>query len=131
MALKKQQIKANLIKYREAQMKDPIWFWTDTRSGAIMSPKFGSQDEAEKWFDTVVNVHNAASEILDRVKNGKFYNLKGRIDVGDLISSKKANECDFDLHLEDDILQVRVLAVSIADARKRIQEYFEILEWIE
>ena len=62
---------------------------------------------------------------------GKFYNLKGRIDVGDLFSSVKTDSCPFDLHLEDDILSIKVLALNVTDARKRASEYFEILEWIE
>lgn len=131
MTIKKQQIKANLIKYRDAHMTDPIWFWVNPSSGTTISPKFGTQEEAEEWFDSVVSIHNEATHLMDRIKNGKFYNLKGKIDIGDLISSKKANECPFDLHLEDDILETKVLAVSVNDARKRIEEYFEILEWIE
>lgn len=131
MSIKKQQIKANLIKYRNNDMKDPIWFWVNTNSGSLISPKFGSQDEAEKWFDSVVDIHNEASDLIDRVKNGKFYDLKGRIDIGDLISSKKANLCPYDLHLDDDILEVKVLATTLDDARERVTNFFEILEWID
>lgn len=131
MTIKKQQIKAHLIKYRDTHDKEPIWFWVNPNSGATMSPKFGSQEEAEKWFDDVVEIHNITSDLMDRIKNGKFYTLKGRIDIGDLISSKKANLCPFDLHLEDDILEVKVLDTTIINARKRVKEYFEILEWIE
>lgn len=131
MSIKKQQIKAHLIKYREANMADPIWFWVNPNSNATISPKFGSQEEAEIWFDSVVEIHNEATDLLDRVMNGKFYNLKGRIDIGDLISSKKANSCPYDLHLEDDILETRVLALSLNDAKKRVLDFFEVLEWIE
>lgn len=131
MTIKKQQIKAHLIKYRDTHMKDPIWFWVNPNTGTQLSPKFESQEEAEKWFDDVVEIHNETTDLLDRVKNGKFYTLKGRIDIGDLISSKKANDCPFDLHLEDDILETHVLAKSVDDAKTRISEFFEILEWIE
>jgi hypothetical protein len=68
---------------------------------------------------------------LDRIKNGKFYIVKGKVDLGDVISSKKANECPFTMHLEDDILSIEVLATTLADARERVEEFFEILEWVE
>lgn len=131
MTIKKKQFKAHLIKYRQADMEEPIWFWVNPNSGASLSPDFKTQKEAEKWFDDVVSIHNETYELLDRVKNGKFYTVKGKVDIGDVISSKKANECPFTLHLEDDILIVEVLATNITDARKRVSEFFEILEWIE
>lgn len=131
MDTKKKQFKACLIKYRQPDMKDSIWFWVNPGTGTAISPKFGDQAEAEKWFDDLVEIHTLTYDLLDRTKNGKFYNLKGRVDIGDLISSKKANECTFDLHLEDDILSVKVLGLNIDDARKRVKEYFEIQEWIE
>jgi hypothetical protein len=57
--------------------------------------------------------------------------VSGRIDIGDTISSKKANDCPFTLHLEDDILTVEVLATSMDEAKERVMEYFEILEWLD
>lgn len=131
MSIKKKQFKAHLIKYRQADMKEPVWFWINPSSGATLSPQFETQPEAEKWFDDVVEVHNETYNLLDRIKNGKFYTVHGKVDVGDLISSKKANDCPFTLHLEDDILTVEVLATSMVDARERVREYFEILEWFE
>jgi hypothetical protein len=35
------------------------------------------------------------------------------------------------MHLEDDILSLEVLATSFEHAKERVEEYFEILEWIE
>lgn len=130
MTLKKKQFKAHLIKYRQADMKEPVWFWVNPSSGASLSPQFDTQEEAEKWFDDVIEIHNETYDLIDRVKNGKFYSVSGKVDIGDLISSKKANECPFTLHLEDDILTAEVLAVSVNDAKERVEEYFEILEWM-
>jgi hypothetical protein len=112
-------------------MKEAVWFWINPSSGASLSPKFETQKEAEAWFDSIVSIHNETYDFLDRIKNGQFYILKGRIDVGDTISSKKANECPFTMHLEDDILLLEVLGTSFEHAKKRVEEYFEILEWID
>lgn len=130
MTIKKKQFKAHLIKYRQTDMKEAVWFWINPSSGATLSPQFETQKEAEKWFDDVVLVHNETYDLLDRIKNGNFYTVQGKVDIGDLISSKKANDCPFTLHLEEDILTVEVLAVSVADAKNRVSEYFEILEWM-
>jgi hypothetical protein len=131
MTLQKKQFKAALIKYRQTDMKEPVWFWINPSSGSKLSPEFNTQKEAENWFDSVVNIHNETYDFLDRVKNGRFYTVNGRVDVGDAISSKKANECPFTMHLEDDILSLEVLATSFEHAKERVEEYFEILEWIE
>lgn len=131
MTIKKKQFKAHLIKYRQSDMEEPIWFWINPNSGNSLSPDFKTQKEAEKWFDDVIKIHNETYELMDRVKNGKFYTIKGKVDIGDVISSKKANDCPFTLHLDDDILIAEVLATSLADAKGRVGEFFEILEWIE
>lgn len=130
MTIKKKQFKAHLIKYRQADMRDPVWFWVNPSSGATLSPEFSTQEEAEKWFDDVVEIHNETASLLNRVKNGKFYTVYGKVDIGDVISSKKANDCPFTMHLEDDILVVEVLATSVQDAKDRVMEYFEIIEWM-
>jgi hypothetical protein len=128
---KKKQFKAHLIKYRQADMVDPIWFWVNPSTGATLSPEFVSQQEAEQWFDDVVNIHNQTYTLIERVMKGKFYTLRGKVDVGDIISSKKANDCPFEVHLDDDILIIEVLGTSIDDAKTRVEEYYEILEWID
>lgn len=126
----KTQFKAALIKYRHKGSEDNVWFWINPDSGASLSPKFRTQEDAEDWFDAVVVAHTETYNLLERIKDGKFHIIKGRIDVGDLISSKKANECPFTMHLEDDILELEILATSYEHARERAEEYFEILEWI-
>ena len=131
MTVQKKQFKAALIKYRQANMENAVWFWINPGSGAALSPEFETQEEAEVWFEGVVSVHEETYDFLDRIKNGRFYKVKGRIDVGDVISSKKANDCPFTMHLEDDILSLEVLATSFEHAKERVEEYFEILEWID
>lgn len=128
---KKKQFKAHLIKYRQSDMIEPVWFWINPSTGSTLSPHFKTLEEAEQWFDTIIESHNQTYFLLERISKGKFYTVKGKIDIGDTISSKKANECPFEIHLDDDILIVEVLGTSIVDARARVEEYFEILEWVE
>lgn len=130
---KKKFFSAVLIKYKDthAGENDYIWFWINPNSKAPLSPHFLTQKDAEKWFDDVLDVHQETYDLLERIQYGKFYIVKGRVDVGDMISSMKANECSFTMHLEDDVLQVEVLANSVEHARKRVEEYFEILEWMD
>ncbi len=130
MTIKKKQFRAHLIKYRHEEGTN-IWFWVNPNSGSPISPQFDSQKEAEKWFDDIMQIHNETYDLLDRVKNGRFYRLRGRIDVGDVISSVKSSDCPFTVHLEDDILEADILAISRTDAKARLESYFEILEWIE
>lgn len=131
MTTKKKQFKAHLIKYRQTDGSKTLWFWVNPDSGNTISPYFQSQDSAEKWFDDLLIIHNETYDLINRVKNGFFYTIKGRVDVGEVISSMSAADCPFTIHLEDDIIEAQVLAVSKADAKKRIENYFEILEWID
>ena len=131
MATKKKQFKAHLIKYRDPDDHSYLWFWINPNSGTTLSPHFTTQQDAEKWFDDIMVIHNETYDLLDRVKNGKFHIVKGRIDVGDTLSSVKSSLCPFTVHLEDDTIEIEVLATSVLDARKRVEVYFEILEWID
>jgi hypothetical protein len=131
MTQKKKSFVANLIKYRQADMKDPIWFWINPSTGTIISDEFTTSEAAEKWFDDVLYIHNETYDLIERSMKGKFFKVKGKVDVGDVISSKKANECPFTMHLEDDIMEFDLLAKDVEDAKKRVSEFFEILEWYE
>ena len=131
MAPKKKLFKANLIKYKDPGSHNYLWFWINPTSGTIISPQFSSQKNAEKWFDDLMIIHNETYDLLDRVKNGMFYTVKGVIDVGDTLSSVRTGECPFTVHIEDDTIEIEVLATSVSDARKRVEGYFEILEWID
>lgn len=130
MTIKKKQFKAHLIKYKTDE-ESALWFWINPNSSTRLSPYFESQKDAEKWFDDVLIIHNETYDLIDRVKNGQFYTIKGRVDVGDVISSIKSDRCPFTIHLDDDIIEVQVLATSREDAQNRVQQYFEILEWID
>jgi hypothetical protein len=131
MTTSKKQFKAHLIKYRPTEGSKVFWFWVNPNSGTTISPYFNSQSSAESWFDDLLVVHNETCDLLDRVKNGSFYSIRGRVDVGEVISSMSAASCPFTIHLEDDIIEAEVLATSRADAKKRVEDFFEILEWIE
>lgn len=131
MTQKKKSFVANLIKYRQGDMKDPIWFWINPSTGTIISDEFTTSEAAEKWFDDVLYIHNETFDLIERSMKGKFFKVKGKVDVGDVISSKKANECPFTIHLEDDIMEFDVLGKDVEDAKKRVSEFFEILEWYE
>ena len=39
-----------LVKYRDAGMSTYTWFWVDSNQ-RIISPFFGSEDEARNWMD--------------------------------------------------------------------------------
>jgi hypothetical protein len=130
MTTKSKQFKASLIKYRSADMKDAIWFWVNPTTGSTLSPEFKRQEDAEKWFDDVIKVHQETYNFMERCKSGKFFLIRGKVDVGDVISSKKANDCPFDMHLEDDIMVFEILGLDENDAKARVEEYFEILEWL-
>lgn len=130
MTTKKKQFKAHLIKYKTDE-EGALWFWVNPNSSTRLSPYFDSQEDAEKWFDDVLIIHNETYDLIDRVKNGQFFTIKGRIDVGDVISSVKSGECPFTIHLDDDIIEVQVLATSKKEAKNRVEQYFEILEWID
>jgi hypothetical protein len=131
MTQKKKSFVANLIKYRQADMKEPIWFWINPSTGTIISDQFTTAAAAEKWYDNVIYIHNETFNLIERTMRGKFFKIKGKVDVGDVISSKKANECPFTMHLEDDIMEFEVLAKDEEEAKNRVCEFFEILEWYD
>lgn len=111
-------------------MKDPIWFWVNPTTNATLSPQFTTQAEAELWFDRVIELHEQTYDLLDRVKNGKFFMVSGKIDVDKALSGN-IGDCPYEIHLEDDILSVEVLALNLDDAKTKVKKYFEILEWVE
>lgn len=127
---RQQQFKAVLVKYKRADSFDFVWFWIHPGTKSVLSPQFSTESGAEQWFNDIITVHEETYDLLSRLRSGSFYIVKCRIDIGDTISSKKANECNFTMHLEDDILEIELLANSIEHARERVEEYFEILEWM-
>lgn len=45
-----------LIKYRDAQMKDYIWFWVNSRDEQS-SPSFESELQANEWMDEQIKLN--------------------------------------------------------------------------
>lgn len=131
MTTKKKQFKAHLIKYRLTDSSKFLWFWVNPDSGTTISPYFKTSEAAEAWFDNILFIHNQTYDLIDRVKNGKFHMLRARVDVDEMLMTPKTFECPFTIHMEDDILQFEVLATSEDSAKQRIEEYFDILEWID
>lgn len=127
---KKKQFRAHLIKYRLTENSSFMWFWVNPETGATLSPYFKTPDAAEAWFDDVLEVHNQTYNLIDRVKNGHFYTLRARVDIDEMLITPSTFECPFTIHLDDDIIEVQVLGTNIEDAKKRVEEYFEILEWV-
>lgn len=127
---KKKQFSAHLIKYRLTENSSFMWFWVNPETGATLSPYFKTPDAAEAWFDDVLEVHNQTYNLIDRVKNGHFYTLRARVDIDEMLITPSTFECPFTIHLDDDIIEVQVLGTNIEDAKKRVEEYFEILEWV-
>lgn len=45
-----------LLKYRDAQMKDYIWFWVNSREEQC-SPSFDSEPAAQEWMEELIKVN--------------------------------------------------------------------------
>jgi hypothetical protein len=110
-------------------MEEAVWFWINPSSGTTLSPEFSTQEEAQEWFDRMIAVHNETFSLIERIRKGKFYTVSGRVNLEKFILGKKLNPSPFSIKLHRDILSVEVLAVSEEDARARVEEYFDILEW--
>lgn len=129
MRIKNQKFRAHLIKYRDAEMIEPVWFWINPSSGTTLSPEFKTQEQAERWFDGVIKIHNETYDFLSRIKDGKLYDLKGRI-TEDI--NKKLDSCPFFVYIsQKNILHTTILALSEQDAKDRVEEYIDGIEWID
>lgn len=126
MAKKSSVISATLIKYRKTAYDDFSWFWIDSKSGAALSKHFETQDEAEEWFNGMIFIHNETYSLLDRVMNGRMYFMSARVDL-----SAKFPACPYPSNYEDDMMHVTVFARDEKEARKRVEQYFDVLEWEE
>jgi hypothetical protein len=126
MKTKSKPFSAQLVKYREATMETPVWFWVNPTTGTTLSPHFENQKDAEQWFDDVVKIHTETYNFLDRVKNGTIYNLKCRVK-----SPPSKTRYPFSFKYYNSVVSVSMLGVDIRDARSRIEPFFEIIEWLE
>ena len=130
--MSKNTFKAALIKYRASGPNSEfVWFWINPSTMAALSGQFKTQAEAERWFDDTVAIHEETYHLLNRLRHGSMYTVRAIVDPDDITSSKKSSACNFTMHIEDDILEVELLATSIEHARERVEEYFSVIEWIE
>jgi len=121
--------KAALIKYRASGDNSKfVWFWINPNTRALLSGQFSTQEDAERWFDETVSIHEETYHLLNRLRYGEFYTIKCIVDPDDILSS---DGCNFTMHLEDDVLEIELLATSIEHARERVEEHIKIIEWIE
>ena len=63
--------KAHLIKYRDPDSEEFIWFWINPSTGKKISGDFLNQDDAEIWFHDVMKIHNDTIELIARTRYGK------------------------------------------------------------
>jgi hypothetical protein len=126
MAKKSSVISATLIKYRKNVYDDFSWFWIDSKSGAALSKHFETQEDAETWFNGMIAIHNETYSLLDRVMNGKMYTVSARVDL-----SAELPRCPYTSKYEDDMMHVTLLARNEEEAKKRVEQYYYVLEWVE
>jgi hypothetical protein len=129
MTDKKTSFKAALIKVKLGESN--IWFWKSTTSNAQISPEFFSQKDAEKWFDDVMLVHEETYDLIDRSKHGEFYTVRGFVSLEELFINYKVSECPYMMYMNDEVLEVIVLALSEEDAKRRVEKYIDNIQWID
>ncbi len=127
---KDKQILAHLVRHNKANATLPVWYWINPMTGVKISPEFGLKDEADKWFNDLVDVHNDTYDLLNRMKQGKIFNLRAVVDATEVISSINAKKCPFKHQIKGDVLYIHLLGADLADARTRVEEYFDIIEWL-
>jgi hypothetical protein len=128
---KQKQIIAHLIKHGRLDGVVHVCYWVNLTTGNKLSPTFASVDDANKWFNDVIDVYNDTCELLIRTKEGKIFNVKAVIDNTNIISSTKAKKCPFTHEIVGDILTASVLGTDLADARTRLEEFFVIVDWLD
>jgi hypothetical protein len=126
MSKKSSVISATLIKYRKNVYDDFSWFWIDAKSGAALSKHFESQEDAETWFNGMITIHNETYSLLDRVMNGGWHTVSARVDL-----SAELPRCPYTSKYEDDMMHVTLIARDKEEAKKRVEQYYQILEWEE
>ena len=126
----KKAFAASLIKYRDPESEDYVWFWVNPSSGGAISPSFGTRIEAERWYDDIIRVHNETIDLILRAKDGQFYKLKGRINIEEMLIYTKGRHCPFPVFLEDDTITMEMLARTEEEAKERVLKHFDILEWL-
>jgi len=120
--------KAHLIRYRDPDSEDYIWFWIHPSTGRKISGDFLNQEDAEIWFKEVMEIHTQTNDLIARTRYGKFFKLKAVLDEPYIL---KPN-CPFYFTVEDgNLLSIRILALDIKEAQARTREHFKVKEWIK
>jgi len=133
MPIQKKTLRAHLIKYREPYLNDFVWFWINPNNGQKLSGDFFTQEEAESWFQEMVQIHDEAMSLIKRAKSGRFYELQAILELERVKINKN---CTFEHTIKstengENILIARVLGVDLEDAKFRIGQFYDIKEWID
>lgn len=126
-----QEILAHLVKHRKADMPVAVWYWVNPMTGVKISAEFATKEEASRWFDDLVNIHNDTYDLLARSKDGEMYELKGIVEESGIYNRQKTKDCPFKFSISNCVLTISVLGMSKGDAKQRVEDYFDILSWIE
>lgn len=133
MTIQKKTLKAHLIRYREPTLEDYIWFWINPNTGHKISGDFLTQEDAETWFHDMVRIYDESTLLLKRTSKGNFFVLQGLLENQNIPIN---DNCPFQHSITvteagENILIARVLGMDEYDAKHRIQQFYDIKEWIE
>lgn len=128
MPVQKRTLKAHLIKYREPQLEDFIWFWINPTTGNKISGDFFTQEEAEEWFREMVSIYDESVTLIKRAKSGSFFRLVGVLEDANVT---KNQNCPFEHTIEGMLIGIKVLGLDLNDAKHRVETFYDIREWIE
>lgn len=109
---------------------ETVWYWAHDKKGKPFSPVFKRQKEAQEWIDNFISVHSEMLFLIDRAKNGKFYNVKAIID-NDTVEDHDYPPFNITIDANDNSIGAKILATSLEEARSRFSEYYDVLEWVE
>lgn len=122
----KRYFTAHLIRYRDEELQDFVWFWINPKTGAKISGDFLTQEDAEFWWKEMMYIHTESMNLVQRVKDGNFYHLKAEL-ADDKIHVNP--DCPFRSYIQDNVLHVTVLGLNLRDAKQRVEQYYSIKRW--
>ena len=96
-------------------------------TGAKLSPDFFTKEEADNWFEIVVDSHNDTYDLMNRTKEGKIFELKCKVSEAPI----RQKDCLIKYEVNGDILTINILGLNEEDAKNRVEEYFKVMSWIE
>lgn len=107
-----------------------LWCWASSAKSKPFSPMFKRRVEAEAWMNNFISVHSEMKFLIDRAKNGKFYNVKAIID-NDTVEDHDYPPFNITIDANDNSIGAKILATSLEEARSRFSQYYDVLEWVE